>query len=64
MYFSIPDEIEEGICWTDLFYLLLFGEFVFRAFSRVDDEHHGDPDEHSDDSGGGVVNYGSHTHLP
>ncbi len=54
MYFSVPDEIEEGVCWTDLLYLLLFGEFVFRAFSRVDDEHQDDPDEHSDDGGGGV----------
>lgn len=59
----LPDKVQEGIGSANLLYLLLLGELIFWSFPRVDDEHHDDANDHSDNSGGGVVDHCPHPHF-
>lgn len=63
-YVLLPDKIQEGIGWADLIYLLWVGELVLHPSPWSNSEHHDDTDDHSDDSGGSVVDHCSHSHFP
>lgn len=60
---QLPDEVQEGISWADILDLLLFSEFILRAFARVDNQNHNDANKHCDESGGHIVYDGTHSHL-
>lgn len=61
---ELPDQIQEGVSWTDLFYGLLLSKLIFGAFSRVDDEHNYNSNKNCNEGCGHVVNHSSHAHLP
>lgn len=59
----VPDKVQECISRANLLYLLLLGKLILGSFSRVNNEHHDDPDEHSNHGSGGVVDHRPHTHF-
>lgn len=61
---SLPDKIQEGISRADLLYFLRLGELALHSPPGSNSEHHDNTDDHSNDSGGGVVDHCSHSHFP